>query len=51
MPNSFMSNRKLLDFIDRIQDNRISKSNLAQELQDLNMLEIINERLISIIGW
>jgi hypothetical protein len=38
------SNRKLLDFIDLIQDkNQISKSNLlAQELQDLSMLEITN---------
>jgi hypothetical protein len=36
MPNSFMSsNPKILDFIALIQaNNQISKSNLAQELQD-----------------
>ena len=46
-----MSNRKLLDFINRTKDNSSSTSNLAQELKDLRVFEIINERLILIIGW
>lgn len=49
MPN--ISNRKLVDFINQIRDNPSSKNNIAQELKHLIEFEIINERMISIIGW
>jgi hypothetical protein len=51
MPGSFMSNSKLLDIIDQINDNQISKRKLPQILKDLLILEIKNERSISILGW
>jgi hypothetical protein len=46
-----ISNRKLVDFINRIKDNPSSKNNIAQELKHLIVFEIINERMISMIGW
>src|SRR5690348_7647199 len=51
MPGSFMSNSKLLDILDQINDNQISKRKLPQILKDLLILEIKNERSISILGW
>ena len=51
MPSSFISCSKLLDIIAQINDNRINKSELSQTLEDLLILEIKNERSISILGW
>jgi hypothetical protein len=51
MPNSSMSNRKLVDFINRRKANPSSSSNIAQELKDLCVFEFIDEQVISIIGW
>lgn len=51
MPSSFISCSRLLDIIAQINDNRINKSELSQTLEDLLILEIKNERSISILGW
>jgi hypothetical protein len=49
MPN--ISNHKLMDFINWLRDNPSSKNNIAHELEHLIVFEIIDEHVISIIGW
>jgi hypothetical protein len=46
-----ISNRKLIGFINSLRNNPSTKNNIAQELEHLIVFEIINERMISIIGW